>query len=225
MSSMSSMSFHAHNDLFGPSRTGLNGKNLLTSAPKGNSMRGNLSSRTRRNPWDGFLPPQSIAMAKTRPLRSAEWLGDGDLQAQLWVLGEAESKDWGRGQPFSDQGGQLLDRMLQAIGLQRSQIYLVGLHHSPPDLQRSTRLIKRINQTGPQVIFALGKIAIDWLFPTETTHRERTGQWLDYHGSQLMLSYHPTELIKNPLYKKEAWTDLQAIAKKLHLPISTQTRK
>ena len=156
--------------------------------------------------------------------------GEGNPQANLIFIGDSpgEEEDL-QGASFIGKEGELLDRMLQAIGLKRNQTYNLNLvkcrpsdNRNPelPEIQTcSSFLHRQLDLLQPHVVVALGEFAAQTLLKTEAPFSELRGRFHDYRGVKLMPTFHPSQLIKSPGSKKEAWIDLQLIAQELGLSI------
>ena len=162
--------------------------------------------------------------------RQAIVFGEGDPKARLMFVGEGpgEQEDI-QGRPFVGKAGQLLDKMINAIGLKREDVYIANAvkcrppgnrNPEPDEIQAcSSFLHRQIDLIRPEVIVALGKFAAQTLLETETRISELRGQFHTYRGVKLMPTFHPAYLLRNPSSKKEAWEDLQKVAKELDLEL------
>jgi DNA polymerase len=148
--------------------------------------------------------------------------GVGNRQADWLLIGEAPGRDEDQqGEPFVGRAGQLLNAMLQAIGLQREQVYIANILKCRPPDNRDPRpqevvccepyLMRQIELIQPRLILALGRIAAQNLLNSETPIgklRGRVHQFRDT-GIALIATYHPAYLLRSPLEKRKAWQDLQ----------------
>ncbi|MEI8344894.1 MAG: uracil-DNA glycosylase [Candidatus Omnitrophota bacterium] len=154
--------------------------------------------------------------------------GVGNPRARLMFVGEAPGMDEDRqGEPFVGAAGQLLTRIVEAMGLKRSEVYIANcLKCRPPNnrnplpeeiavctpfLMRQIRLIK------PQVVCALGKFAAQTLLKTDESISRIRGRFFDFEGTRLMPTFHPAYLLRNPADKKLVWGDMRQIMKQLGL--------
>ena len=146
--------------------------------------------------------------------------GVGDEKADWLFVGEGPGADEdAQGEPFVGQAGKLLDNMLNAIKLKRgNNVYIANIvkcrppgNRTPepdeiatclPYLQRQIRLIQ------PKIIVALGKIAATSLLGRDATLGSLRGTLHDYHGTPLLITYHPAYLLRSPMEKAKAWQDL-----------------
>ena len=154
--------------------------------------------------------------------------GDGLATARLVFVGEApgESEDL-QGKPFIGRAGQLLTKMIEAMGLSRSEVFICNVVKCRPPENRNPEpgeiaacrpfLWRQIELIRPQVIVALGKFAAQTLLETETPISELRGKFFDYRGSKLIPTFHPAYLLRNPPAKKIVWEDLKTVMQELGL--------
>ncbi len=163
---------------------------------------------------------------------------DGNPQAQIMIVGEAPGGDEDRiGRPFVGRAGQLLDKMLAAIGLDRNHVYIANVvpwrppgNRTPTPLETSACLpfIRRqIALVHPQILICVGASSTQTLLGTKEGIMRLRGRWFDYdmEGEKvpLLAMLHPAYLLRQPAHKKFAWADLRALAKKMQeLGIKTQ---
>ena len=154
--------------------------------------------------------------------RTQTVFGVGNRNADWLLIGEAPGRDEDQqGEPFVGRAGQLLNAMLQAIGLQREQVYIANILKCRPPSNRDPRpeelvccepyLMRQIELIQPGLILALGRIAAQNLLNTETPIgklRGRVHQFRDT-GIPLIATYHPAYLLRSPLEKRKARQDLQ----------------
>jgi DNA polymerase len=159
--------------------------------------------------------------------------GVGALHAQWMIVGEApgEQEDL-RGEPFVGAAGQLLDRMLQAIGVTRAattaegapapnpaqQAYIANALKCRPPRNRNPEpaelaqcepfLVRQIELLQPRVILAMGRFAVQALLRTDEAIGRLRGRLHRYQGVPLIVTYHPAYLLRNPVDKAKAWDDL-----------------
>jgi uracil-DNA glycosylase len=148
--------------------------------------------------------------------------GVGDRRADWLVVGEAPGADEDRqGEPFVGRAGKLLDPMLQAIGLQREQVYIANiLKCRPPDNREPTPaeaancrpfLHRQIDLIRPRIILAVGRIAAQNLLETETPIGKLRGRVHGFGPARipLVVTYHPAYLLRSPREKRKSWDDLR----------------
>lgn len=156
--------------------------------------------------------------------------GDGNREAALMFVGEAPGADEDeQGLPFVGRAGQLLTKIIEAMGLKRSDVYIANCLKCRPPENRPPQpdeidlcnpfLLRQVELIKPRVICALGKHAAQTLLRTDTPISQLRGKFFDYQGTKLMPTYHPAYLLRNPAEKVTVWKDCQLIMKELGLPL------
>ena len=157
---------------------------------------------------------------------------DGNLNAKVMLIGEAPGRDEDQqGIPFVGRAGQLLNKMLLAINLQREDVYITNvINWRPPDnrtpndeeiLEFLPFLQRQIDIIKPKFIFLLGGVAAKAILSTPLALGKLRGKWHEYKSLNLdesiptIASYHPAFLLRSPQYKKHSWEDLQMLQEKL----------
>jgi uracil-DNA glycosylase len=157
---------------------------------------------------------------------------DGNPAARLMVIGEAPGRDEDlAGLPFVGRSGQLLDRMLQAIGLDRRAeeparaVYITNtLPWRPPQNREPSAdevamllpfLHRHIELKGPEALLLVGSAAVRTLMQTGEGITRMRGCWLDWRGVPVIATFHPAALLRDGLKKREAWADLLALKARL----------
>lgn len=154
--------------------------------------------------------------------------GDGDPNARLLFVGEGPGADEdAQGLPFVGRAGQLLNNMINAMGLERSQVYIANVVKCRPPQNRvpepeevhtcSPFLFRQIDIIRPEVIVALGSTAAARLLGGKSPLSALRGRVHSVRGTKLIVTYHPAYLLRDPRQKKEAWADLQIAMKELGL--------
>lgn len=162
---------------------------------------------------------QECADCKLRAECTQPVFGTGDPHARWLFVGEAPGAEEDElCEPFVGASGRLLDNMLLAIGLQRSEVYLANVikcrplddrHPHVGEIAACLPYLKRqIGLLQPAVIVALGKTAASALLDTDATIASLRGIVHDYKGIPLVVTYHPAYLLRSPLEKARAWQDL-----------------
>ena len=153
---------------------------------------------------------------------------DGNLNAKVMLIGEAPGKDEDQqGIPFVGRAGQLLNKMLLAINLQREDVYITNVvNWRPPDnrtpndeeiLEFLPFLQRQIDIVKPKFIFLLGGVAAKAILSTPLAVGKLRGKWHEYKSLNLdgsiptIASYHPAFLLRSPQYQKYSWEDLQML--------------
>lgn len=156
--------------------------------------------------------------------------GDGNPKAQLVFVGEGPGADEdAQGLPFVGRAGKLLTQMIEAMGLQRKDVYICNVVKCRPPENRTPEedevsacspfLLRQLEVISPKVIVCLGAVAAKMLLKTNLGISHFRGQWLDYRSSKLMATYHPAYLLRNPNAKPEVWKDLQKVMAVLGLQV------
>jgi DNA polymerase len=154
--------------------------------------------------------------------------GTGNPQAALVFVGEAPGEEEDRqGEPFVGAAGQLLNRIVEAIGLRRDQVYMLnvvkcrppGNRNPLPDELAACRPIleAQLACLAPQVICALGNFAAQALLHTEERISRLRGRFHRVGDIQVMPTYHPAYILRNPQSKRAVWDDMQLIQRALGL--------
>ena len=150
--------------------------------------------------------------------------GVGNATADLLVIGEAPGQEEDRrGEPFVGRAGQLLDRMLAAIGLDRGTVYITNVLKCRPPKNRDPRaeealacapfLRRQIELIAPKAILAVGRVSAQQLLETDRPIGKLRGQWHRFgpRNTPLRITYHPAYLLRSPGEKRKAWEDLKAV--------------
>jgi DNA polymerase len=154
--------------------------------------------------------------------------GDGDANARLMFVGEGPGADEDvQGLPFVGKAGQLLNNMIQAMGLKREQVYIANIVKCRPPNNRTPEppeantcdqfLLQQIDVVQPEVIVALGSTAATYLLGVKQSLSALRGKWQSCRGAKLAVTYHPAFLLRDPRMKAEAWKDLQMVMKEMGL--------
>lgn len=157
------------------------------------------------------------ALHKTR---TQTVFGVGNPKAEWLFVGEAPGADEdAKGEPFVGRAGQLLNAMLFAMGLKREEVYIANVLKCRPPGNRDPQpdeagqcepyLLRQIAHIQPKLIVALGRHAAHSLLKTDLPLARLRGQKLNYHGTPLIVTYHPAYLLRTPSDKRKAWEDLQ----------------
>lgn len=150
--------------------------------------------------------------------------GVGNPNADILIIGEAPGADEDeQGEPFVGKAGQLLTKIIEAINLKRSEVYIANIIKCrPPDnrkpLPEETEqcqpyLMKQIALIKPAFILTLGLTAVDTLLQGKHKMGDMRGKLLDYHGITMLVTYHPAALLRNPEWKKFVWEDVKLLRK------------
>lgn len=175
--------------------------------------------------------------------RTQTVFGVGNPEAELMFVGEAPGADEdARGEPFVGRAGQLLTRIIETMGLSRDEVYIVNILKCRPDMPKGASgnrpptpqemstcigyLIEQIEIIQPRVLVALGATAVEGLLGRRGAMRQLRGTWNLYHDTPMMITYHPSYLLRNqwPAEKRKVWEDMMAVLEKLDRPISERQR-
>jgi DNA polymerase len=162
--------------------------------------------------------------------------GDGNPRANLVFVGEGPGADEdAQGLPFVGRAGKLLTQMIEAMGLQRSDVYICNVVKCRPPGNRqpesdevekcSPFLFRQLDVIQPKVIVCLGATAAQTLLQTNRSISQFRGQWLDFRGFKMLPTYHPAYLLRNPAAKSEVWKDLQKVMAELGLEVKKNKAK
>jgi DNA polymerase len=149
--------------------------------------------------------------------------GVGDSHADLMLVGEAPGREEDlKGEPFVGRAGKLLDKILSSIKMTRyKNVYICNVLKCRPPQNRDPLpnevekcepyLLHQINLIKPKLIVALGRISGTTLLRVDDTLKSMRGRLHDYHGTPLLVTYHPAALLRNSNLKKYTWEDFQFI--------------
>jgi DNA polymerase len=154
--------------------------------------------------------------------RSRIVFGVGNPDADLMFVGEAPGADEDRlGEPFVGRAGQLLTRIIEAIGLKREDVYIANVIKCRPPENRNPEpdeveqcepfLFRQIDAIGPRVIVALGKFAAQAMVRTTDPITRLRGREFRVREAVLVPTYHPAYLLRNPAAKREVWEDMKKV--------------
>jgi uracil-DNA glycosylase len=161
--------------------------------------------------------------------------GDGNPKAQLVFVGEGPGADEdAQGLPFVGRAGKLLTQMIEAMGLQRKDVYICNVVKCRPPENRAPEpdevaacspfLMRQIDSIHPKVIVCLGATAAKTILNTTRGISQFRGEWLDWRGHKLMATYHPAYLLRNPPAKADVWKDLQKVMAELGLQLPKKSK-
>ena len=157
--------------------------------------------------------------------------GVGNPAAELMFVGEGPGADEDRqGEPFVGRAGQLLTKMIEAMGYRREDVYIANVVKCRPPENRNPEpdemdacepfLRAQIAAVRPKVIVALGRIAVQALLRDTSPISRLRGRWFTFEGVRLMPTFHPAYLLRSPDEKRKAWDDLQLVMKELGRPVT-----
>lgn len=210
-----------------------------------------LPSGSKQARWDALLrlvTEDAVCRAHVRPGKKIV-LGVGSLDAKIFFCGEAPgAEEEEQGEPFVGPAGQLLTRMIQGMGLARSDVYIGNIMNWRPELPTSADGVQYGNRpptsdelayclpylkaqleiVDPDLIVALGSTATQGLLGAGSfkTLGEIRSQWKLFAGKPVMVTYHPSYILRNPTNrsKRAIWEDLLKVMERASLPISDKQR-
>jgi DNA polymerase len=175
--------------------------------------------------------------------RTQTVFGVGNPDADLMFIGEAPGADEdAQGEPFVGRAGQLLTKIIAAMGFARADVYIANVLKCRPDMPRGSSgnrpptpvemqtclpyLAEQIAIIQPKVLVALGATAVEGLLGTRSTMREMRGKWHSHQETPLMITYHPSYLLRNqaPSEKRKVWEDMLQVLERLERPITEKQR-
>jgi DNA polymerase len=176
--------------------------------------------------------------------RTQTVFGVGNPDAELMFVGEAPGEDEDRqGEPFVGKAGQLLTKIIEAMGFQRSDVYIANVLKCRPDMPAGSSgnrkptsdemktclpyLQQQIEIIRPRALVALGATAMEGLLGKTAPMAQLRGRWHDFNGIPLMATYHPAYLLRNQSLteKRKVWEDMLLVLEKLEKPISQKQRQ
>lgn len=160
--------------------------------------------------------------------------GVGDPHAELMFIGEGPGADEDeKGEPFVGRAGQLLTKIIEAMGLTRNDVYINNIVMCRPPDNRVPELdevaackpylMRRIEAVNPKVIVCLGATAVKNLLERDDIQITKLrGTWIDWHGRKLMPTFHPAFLLRNPNMKAPLWEDMKEVLRVLGKSVPTK---
>jgi DNA polymerase len=210
-----------------------------------------LPAGDKKTRWDALLKlvtDDPVCRSHVRPGKKVV-LGVGDLDAKIFFCGEAPgAEEEEQGEPFVGPAGQLLTRMIQAMGLSREQVYIGNIMNWRPELPLSGEGVQvgnrpptqeeinyclpylkaQLEVVQPELIVALGSTAAQGLlgFGSFKTLGEVRSQWKLFAEKPVMVTYHPSYILRNPTNrsKRAIWDDLLKVMERAALPISDKQK-
>jgi DNA polymerase len=145
-------------------------------------------------------------------------------------LGEAPGADEDKqGEPFVGRAGQLLNRIIEACGMRREDVYILNILKCRPPGNRAPTpqeaancrdfLDRQLETISPEFICCLGGIAATNLLDTTQSIGKMRGRFYDYRGSKVIVTYHPAYLLRNPAAKRDVWEDMKLLLAEMGLEI------
>lgn len=152
--------------------------------------------------------------------------GEGNPMASLMFIGEGPGREEDlSGRPFVGAAGQLLDKMIAAIGMRREEVYIANIVKCRPPGNREPKeeeakaclpyLRRQVYLIKPKIIVCLGATALRYVIDPNARITRVRGQWVERKGYWLIATYHPAALLRDPAKKYEAWEDFKRIRDKM----------
>ena len=176
--------------------------------------------------------------------RTQTVFGVGDPDAELMFIGEAPGADEdARGEPFVGRAGQLLTKIIETMGFGRDEVYIANVLKCRPDMPPGSSgnrpptpvemetclpyLAQQIDIVRPKVLIALGATAVEGLLGTRGTMRDLRGRWHSYQDTPLMITYHPSYLLRNqsPTEKRKVWEDMLLVLERIDRSITEKQKR
>ena len=175
--------------------------------------------------------------------RTQTVFGVGNPDADVMFIGEAPGADEdAQGEPFVGRAGQLLTKIIGAMGFARDAVYIANILKCRPDTPGATSgnrpptpaemqtclpyLAEQIAIVQPKALVALGATAVEGLLGVDGTMRDLRGKWHSYEDTPLMITYHPSYLLRNqsPSEKRKVWEDMLQVLERLERPVTEKQR-
>ena len=176
--------------------------------------------------------------------RTQTVFGVGNPDAELMFIGEAPgAEEDAQGEPFVGKAGQLLTKIITAMGFKRDEVFIANVLKCRPDMPPGSSgnrpptpaematclpyLAEQIDIVQPKVLIALGATAVEGLLGTRGVMRDLRGRWHSYKETPLMITYHPSYLLRNqaPAERRKVWEDMLQVLEKIERPITERQRK
>ena len=176
--------------------------------------------------------------------RTQTVFGVGNPDAEIMFIGEAPGADEdAKGEPFVGRAGQLLTKIIETMGFKREDVYIANVLKCRPDMPRGQSgnrpptldemqtclpyLKEQIDIVQPKALVALGATAVEGVLGTRGAMRELRGKWHSYQETPLMITYHPSYLLRNqtPAEKRKVWEDMLMVLERIERPISEKQRR
>ncbi len=156
--------------------------------------------------------------------------GVGDPNARLMFIGEGPGRDEDlQGEPFVGAAGQLLNKILDAMGLRRADVYIANTVKCRPPRNRNPEpaelaacrpyLLEQVRAVAPELVVVLGRVAMQAVLETDAPLGRMRGRFHDWDGTPVACTYHPAYLLRKPEDKGKTWADMRAVMERLGLEI------
>ena len=242
-------SLRTRRTLLGRTRTGVTRESLARLSQTPAAQTSEISNPKSEMPRSARLVALNEAVRACRQCenlaasRTQTVFGTGNPQADLMFVGEAPGADEDKqGEPFVGRAGELLTRIIGAMGLSRGDVYIANVLKCRPDIEPGAPgnrppatlemqrclpyLREQIAIIQPRVLAALGKTAMTGLTGADQSMSTLRGRWLTFENIPLLPTYHPSYLLRNGsnVEKRKVWEDMMLVMEKLGMPISEKQR-
>ncbi len=196
-----------------------------------------LLERMERGPEDKGRVLQKVATSAQKckacglhKFRNKVVVGEGNPDAEVAFVGEApgEEEDL-QGRPFVGAAGKLLDRIIEAMGFRREDVFIANVLKCRPPANRTPKpqeveacrhfLVDQLRAVSPKIIVCLGSVATNALLGSQQSITRMRGQMTQWEGVAVMPTYHPSYLLRYPDRKKEVWEDMKKVLTFLGRPV------
>ncbi|ACF12220.1 phage SPO1 DNA polymerase-related protein [Chlorobaculum parvum NCIB 8327] len=165
---------------------------------------------------------QECRKCRLAETRNSVVFGEGNPKARVFVIGEAPGADEdAQGRPFVGRSGQLLDKILLAIGFERSDVYIGNIIKCRPPQNRNPLgdeiecckpwLMQQLEIIKPNIILLLGRVAANTILENTLSMSAMRGKLIRWNGFDCFVTYHPAALLRNPNWKRLCWEDVQLL--------------
>jgi len=165
---------------------------------------------------------QECRKCRLAETRNSVVFGEGNPKARVFVIGEAPGADEdAQGRPFVGRSGQLLDKILLAIGFERSDVYIGNIIKCRPPQNRNPLgdeiecckpwLMQQLEVIKPNIILLLGRVAANTILENTLSMSAMRGKLIRWNGFDCFVTYHPAALLRNPNWKRLCWEDVQLL--------------
>jgi len=172
-----------------------------------------------------------VKCAELSRCRHSVVFGVGNVRAELMFIGEAPGADEdAQGEPFVGRAGQLLAKIIEAMGYTRNEVYITNIIKCRPPQNRTPLpdevanclpyVLRQIELIQPKVIVALGATALRALLDVQLGITKMRGHWYTFRDIPIMPTFHPAYLLRNPAAKREVWDDMKTVLDKLGRTVS-----
>jgi DNA polymerase len=191
----------------------------VNTRQKAAAIRGEGAEQVLGELQRAFQNCQACALGVTR---GKFVFGEGDAKARVLFVGEGPgAEEDASGRPFVGAAGQLLDRIIEAMGLERAQVYIANVVKCRPPGNRaplpdetaacSPILERQIELISPEVVVALGNSALRQFCEGTPAMTRARGHFIQWKGFRIMPTYHPAYILRNPAAKREVWEDIKQV--------------